>query len=240
MNAQQNSLLPMTATGLCYTSGTRQIIDHIDLTLRANVLSVVMGPNGAGKSVLLSLLHGLVPPSAGEIRWGNQVETSAVRAQQAMIFQKPVLLRRSVRANLDFVLRIRGRMDASYRDQLLDQVGLLSQSGQPARSLSGGEQQRLALARALATQPAVLFLDEPSASLDPASAMMIEDVVLAAHREGTKCIFVTHDIGQAKRLADEVIFVHHGRLQEHSVASKFFSNPESTAASAYLDGRIVL
>lgn len=240
MNEQLRSLLPMTARGLCYSSGTRQIIDHMDLTLEHDVLSVVMGPNGAGKSVLLSLLHGLLTPSAGEIRWGRESDAAVARKRQAMIFQKPVLLRRSVKANLDFVFKIRGRTDNHFRDRLLEQVGLLAQSSQPARSLSGGEQQRLALARALATEPAILFLDEPSASLDPASAMMIEQVVLAAHRSGTKCIFVTHDTGQARRLADEIVFMHHGRLQEQTPAVEFFDKPRSPAAQAYLDGRIVL
>lgn len=239
------ALLPMNAAGLCFNSGDRQIIDHLDLKLNAETLSVIMGPNGAGKSVLLRLLHGLLRPSAGQISWGNLGNPNEARIQQAMVFQQPVLLRRSVNANLEFVLKISGRNknnkgNKEYRDALLDQVGLLALARQPARSLSGGEQQRLALARALATRPSVLFLDEPSASLDPASVMMIEKVVLDSHRNGTKCILVTHDVGQARRLADEVIFLHHGRLLEQSPAGVFFDKPRSDAALAYLQGRIVL
>jgi len=232
--------LPMTASGLCFSRGQRKIIDDINLTLNAGQLSVIMGPNGAGKSVLLRLLHGLLKPTAGNICWGQIAEADVARRYQAMIFQKPVLLRRSVKANLDFVLKLRGPADPSRRDRLLDEVGLLSQASQPARQLSGGEQQRLALARALATNPSILFLDEPSASLDPASALMIEQQVISATKRGIKCIFVTHDIGQATRLADEVIFLHHGVIQEQTDAKEFFKRPTSQAAIAYLDGRILL
>jgi tungstate transport system ATP-binding protein len=157
-----------------------------------------------------------------------------------MVFQRAVLLRRSVAANIDFVLRLKGTATSERRDEILEHVGLLDHARQPARLLSGGEQQRLALARALALEPEVLFLDEPTASLDPASVQMIEQIVSAAHRRGTKIIFVTHDLGQAKRLADEVVFLHRGRLSEHTPARRFLTNPSSEAARAYLDGRIVL
>jgi len=232
--------LPMTANGLCFSRGQRKIIDGINLTLKASQLSVIMGPNGAGKSVLLRLLHGLLKPSAGKICWGQTSDAEVARRHQAMVFQKPVLLRRSVRANLDFILTLRGPADPVRRDSLLEEVGLLAQASQPARQLSGGEQQRLALARALATNPSILFLDEPSASLDPASALMIEQQVINATKRGIKCIFVTHDIGQATRLADEIVFLHHGVIQEQTDAQVFFRNPTSEAAMAYLDGRILL
>lgn len=157
-----------------------------------------------------------------------------------MVFQRPVLLRRSVAANIDFVLGLRGPSSRQRRDLLLDHVGLLPQADQPARLLSGGEQQRLALARALALEPGILFLDEPTASLDPASVVLIEEIVLEASKRGTKVLFVTHDLGQAKRLADDVVFLHRGRLEEQSPAHQFFGQPRSDVAKAYLKGQIVV
>ncbi|MGI9409269.1 MAG: ATP-binding cassette domain-containing protein, partial [Hyphomicrobiaceae bacterium] len=163
----------------------------------------------------------------------------AVRLRQAMVFQRPVLLRRSVAANIDFVLALRGGPSPARRDALLDHVGLAARARQPARLLSGGEQQRLTLARALATEPDVLFLDEPTANLDPASVLMIEDIVTAAHANGTKIIFVTHDIAQARRLGGDIVFLDAGRVVEHRVADEFFGSPETETARAYLDGRLI-
>jgi len=233
-------LLPLRTVGLTLEYEGVRRVDAVDLTLEAGRLTVVMGPNGAGKSLLLRLLHGLIAPTAGEIHWSGTAMNGAIRKRQAMVFQRPVLLRRSVAANIDFVLKLRGSATRDRRDEILDKVGLLDRAGQAARLLSGGEQQRLALARALASEPEVLFLDEPTASLDPASVLAIENTVTQAHRTGTRIIFVTHDVGQAHRLADEVVFLHHGRLVEHAPAERFFTNPTSEAAAAYLEGRIVL
>lgn len=233
-------LLPLHANGVTLAVGEKRLVDGIDLTLAAHTLTVVMGSNGAGKSLLLRLFHGLLQPTFGTIRWGGVPMCEAVRRRQALVFQRPVLLRRSVAANIDFVLGLNGSAARGRRDELLDHVGLLDFAAQPARLLSGGEQQRLALARALAVEPEVLFLDEPTVSLDPASVAKIEDIVSAAHRLGTKIVYVTHDLGQAKRLADEVVFLHRGRLCEHASATRFFTNPVSAAAQAYLEGRIFL
>ena len=228
------------AVGLVYRSGDRTLIDGIDLQIPRAGRTVVMGANGAGKSLLLRLLHGLLLPSAGHVRWGGRPLDDALRQQQAMVFQRPVLLRRSVAANIRFVLKLRGRADQARIGAILDEVGLAAHAHQPARLLSGGEQQRLALARALATDPQVLFLDEPTASLDPASTAAIETIVNRAHARGTKIMFVTHDLGQARRLADDVIFLHYGQLAEQSPAQRFFDDPVSQAARDYLDGRLVI
>jgi tungstate transport system ATP-binding protein len=238
--SSESTLLPLEVNGLALEIGGKRLIDGIDLTLSARSFTMVMGPNGAGKSLLLRLLHGLLQPTEGTIRWDGTPMNDAIRQRQAMVFQRPVLLRRSVADNIDFVLRLKGRATRERRDQILDHVGLLGHTRQPARLLSGGEQQRLALARALVLDPEVLFLDEPTASLDPASVLMIEQIVSAAHRRGTKIIFITHDLGQAKRLSDDIIFLHRGRLSEHSPARHFFTNPSSDTASAYIEGRIVL
>jgi len=224
---------------LLYRAGDKCLIDGIDLKIPAKTLTVVMGPNGAGKSLLLRLLHGLITPTGGQVLWDGRPLDDDVRRHQAMVFQRPVLLRRSVAANIRFALKLRGRVDPARIEQILDEVGLADRAHQPARLLSGGEQQRLTLARALATEPRVLFLDEPTASLDPASTAAIEAIVRRAHRRGTKVVFVTHDLGQARRLADDVVFLNGGRLAEHSPATTFFDHPVSQAARDYLDGRLV-
>lgn len=217
----------------------RPLIDQVNLSLPQSGVTVFMGPNGAGKSVLLRLLHGLIPADEGEILWSGEAVSPAAMRRQAMVFQKPVLLRRSVAANVDFVLRGRGHRDASKRTAILSKVGLSDLADQPARRLSGGEQQRLALARALVGNPEVLMMDEPTANLDPAATQMIEDIVRDVAAQGTKVLFVTHDIGQARRLADDVVFLHQGRLSEHSPAPDFFDTPQNDAARAYLAGQIV-
>ncbi|MEO1140314.1 MAG: ATP-binding cassette domain-containing protein [Pseudomonadota bacterium] len=214
------------------------LLRDLTLSLPARGTTVIMGANGAGKSLLLRVLHGLVPPTRGEIRWSGQPPSRDLTRTQSLVFQKPVLLRRSVAANVDFVLRSRGRHDPVLRDATLEQVGLTDRAKVPARRLSGGEQQRLALARALVTRPVVLMLDEPTASLDPASTLKIEQIVQDAAKNGTKVLFVTHDVGQARRLADDVVFLHRGRLAEQAPATHFFDAPTSDAACAYLAGRI--
>lgn len=226
--------------GLTYRVGTTNLVDEIDLDLPSSSLTVVMGPNGAGKSLLLRLMHGLLQPTAGEVLWGGKPLDDDLRKRQAMVFQRPVLLRRSVAANIRFVLKLRGLANTERVLEILEYAGLADQAHQPARLLSGGEQQRLAMARALALDPQVLFMDEPTASLDPASTAAIESIVRRVHERGTKIIFITHDLGQAHRLADDVVFLNRGRLVEHTSAPRFFDNPDSGAARDYLEGRLIL
>ena len=236
--AEPAPLLPLKVRDLVLRFGEATVLDGLDLTLGPTGCTMIMGPNGSGKSLLLKLLHGLMRPTSGRIDWGDEVP-GQVTARQALVFQKPVLLRRSVAANIDFVLKARGK-DIAERPALLDHVGLSHKATQPARLLSGGEAQRLALARALATDPEVLFLDEPTASLDPASVLAIEKIVSEARARGVRIIFVTHDMGQARRMADDVVFLHRGRIAEHSAATDFFHEPRSSAARDYLNGRIVV
>lgn len=232
--------MPARVSGLTLAINGQRLIDGIDLEIARSGITVIIGPNGAGKSLLLRLLHGLIRPTAGQVLWASRPISDSVRAQQAMVFQRPVLLRRSVAENVDFVLRLGGRATAKRRMEILESIGLADRARQNARLLSSGEQQRLALGRALALEPQVLLLDEPTANLDPASVSQIEDIVHNAHRQGTKIIFVTHDMGQARRLADDVVFIHRGRVREHVPASTFFDRPTSCEARDYLAGRIVL
>ncbi|WP_143535146.1 ATP-binding cassette domain-containing protein [Roseivivax jejudonensis] len=229
----------MRARGLTLRRGGVAVVDRIDLDLGLRGCTAILGPNGAGKSLLLRLLHGLEPPEAGAVTWNGAPASREVTARQALVFQTPVLLRRSVGANLDFVLRAR-RRDRGLRAALLDRVGLGDKADRPARLLSGGEKQRLALARALATGPDVLFLDEPTASLDPGSVLMIERIVREEAERGTRLVIVTHDVAQARRLADDVVFLHRGRVIEHAPTDTFFAAPAAEAARDFLAGRIVL
>ena len=235
-----SDLRAVSASDLSLTIDGKALIKGVKLSLSPEGITMIMGPNGSGKSLLMRLLHGLVAPSAGAVTWGGQTHSDTLRRDQAMVFQKPVVLRRSVAANVDFALKARGIKDAARRDALLEHVGLLDHARQPARLLSGGEQQRLALARALATKPKVLLMDEPTASLDPASVLKIEEIVQQAQSNGTKIIFVTHDLGQAGRLADDVVFMLRGKLHEYGPADMFLSRPETREARDFLQSRIVV
>ncbi len=228
----------LSCRGLNFNAGGKALVEDISLEFYDRGITAIMGFNGAGKSLLLRLLHGLIEPAGGTVSWEGRPMDADLRARQAMVFQKPVLLRRSVAANVDFVLKARGAANHRRRDELLDHVGLAGLGARPARLLSGGEQQRLALARALACEPDVLFLDEATASLDPSSIFAIEAIVNAAAARGTKIIMITHDVGQARRLASEIVFLHAGKVAEQADADAFFAEPVSTAARAYLNGQI--
>ena len=234
-------ILPLRACGVCFEARGKRLIDEVSFTLGAGPRVMILGPNGAGKSLLLRLCHGLLAPSHGVIDWA-EADPARVRRQQAMVFQRPVLLRRSVTANAHFGLRMRGvprRRRQEVVAQALRQGGLAHVANRAARVLSGGEQQRLALVRAWTLQPQVLFLDEPTAHLDPAATRAVEALLQQFHDAGTKLIMTTHDLGQARRLADEVLFLHRGRLLEHSPAATFFSGPQSAEAAAFLDGNLL-
>ena len=210
----------------------QRLIDIPKLSLSHSGVTVVMGPNGAGKSLFLRLLHGLEEPTSG------QIFLQTPRLAQALVFQSPVLLRRSTEANLSFVRKAR-RLPVSVVPGLLDRVKLKDKSKTPARRLSGGERQRLAIAQALATEPEVLLLDEPTASLDPSATSLIEDILLETAARGVRVVLVTHDAMQARRLADDIVFLSNGSVIEHSPSSTFFEQPRTDQARAYLDGRLL-
>jgi tungstate transport system ATP-binding protein len=195
---------------------------------------VLLGPNGSGKSTLIRLAMGLVAPTSGRISWGGR----AVPGERlAMVFQRPVMLRRTAAANVAYALPARNDKRVT---ELLAQVGLAHLADRPARKLSGGEQQRLALARALARDPEILFLDEPTASLDPAATKSVEDIVRAIAATGVKIVMATHDIGQARRLAGDIVFLARGRLVERADAVQFFNAPATSEAGAFLRGDLVI
>jgi tungstate transport system ATP-binding protein len=200
----------------------------------------VLGPNGAGKSVLLRLCHGLLRPTAGEVLF-NGPETVNGRRRHAMVFQRPVMLRRSALANVAYGLMLAGvprRERLRAAQEALDRVGLLHCASQPARVLSGGEQQRLALARAWALRPELLLLDEPTANLDPSATQAIESAIQAMHAAGAKIVLITHNLGQAHRLADEIVFLAGGRIVEHAPVDRFLRTPASPEATAFIKGEL--
>jgi len=236
-------LMPLELRGLSLEARGRRLIDSVDLKVQDPGITVIMGPNGAGKSLLLRLMHGLIEPTEGAILWASTLMNGQIRRRQAMVFQKPVLLRRTAAANITHALSLRGvgRSERGSRAfQALQLAGLERRAFTPARVLSGGEQQRLCLARALSLDPDILFLDEPTASLDPSSTLAIERLLIDAQHRGIKVIVVTHDVGQARRLAQDVVFLHHGRLIEYQSASRFFEEPESDVARYFMAGGLVL
>jgi len=232
------AILPLRMWDVSFVAGGRRIIDRVSVDLLAGPSTIVLGANGAGKSVLMRLMHGLIAPSSGEIAWlgGNALRA---RRLQAMVFQRPVMLRRSAFANIVYALALAqvlpGEREVLAREAL-ESVGLWHLAYRPARVLSGGEQQRLALARAWALHPEVLFLDEPTASLDPGATREIEAVIRAFDAAGTKIVMATHNLGQAKRLGDEVLFMHEGRIAERTPIAQFFSRPASAEAAAFIKG----
>lgn len=238
------SILPLRVSGLTFEAGGRRLIDDISFDLAAGPRTVMLGPNGAGKSLTLRLCHGLMRPTAGVVHWSgvdSRERLGQVRAAQAMVFQRPVMLRRSAAANVDYALKCRHVERGERRRKVaeaLEQTGLSALAATSARVLSAGEQQRLALARAWVLTPEVLFLDEPTANLDPAATRAVEDIVAAIGARGTKIVLTTHDLGQARRLAEEVLFLDRGRLLEHVAADEFFAGPATPQARAFIRGEL--
>ena len=231
-------ILPLRLEGLSFAPSGRAVLDRVDATFAAGSRTVILGPNGSGKSVLMRLCHGLIVPTSGQVRWNiGEARPEA----QAMVFQRPVMLRRSARANIHYALSLRGvgpREQRERTDEVLARVGLMAVADSAARVLSGGEQQRLALARAWAVRPRILFLDEPTANLDPAAAREVEAIVQAIHDAGTKIVMTTHNLGQARRLADEILLLHGGRIVESAAAAAFFHSPRTPEARAFIEGEL--
>ncbi len=234
-----SSILPLKLDAVWFRGRADiPLIKDFSIELGAGPRTVIIGPNGAGKSLLLRLCHGLLEPSQGSVQW---TAPNAAKAQ-AMVFQRPVMLRRSARANIDYALSLHHIPRAERADiieDVLDKTGLSRHADTPARVLSFGEQQRLAIARAWALKPQVLFLDEPTASLDPSATHQIEELIDAIHGQGTKIVMTTHDLGQAKRLGDEVLFLHRGRLLEYAPADEFFAKPQNDLAQAFVKGELL-
>lgn len=235
-----SALFPLIVKGAETRRHGKTLVGPVDLTLDGSGATVVIGPNGAGKTTLLNLLHGTARLHKGSIEW--RVDTQTARRAQSFVFQRPIMLRRSVAANLAYPLSVRRTPRGEIEKKVAhwaEQVGLAGMLDRQAPALSGGEQQKLALARALITEPELLFLDEPCASLDGPATRDIENILKTVSSEGTCLILATHDMGQARRLADQVIFLRGGKIAETAPAPRFFDHPITSEASAFLNGDIV-
>ncbi|MGQ0566883.1 MAG: ATP-binding cassette domain-containing protein [Gemmobacter sp.] len=219
--------------------GGRAILGPLTLALADAGLTMVMGPNGSGKTTFLRALHGLERIARGQVVWpGGDPD----RGTQAFVFQQPVLMRRSVRDCIAYPLRLRGvglRAARARAEAAGAEAGLADRLGVEAQALSGGERQKMALARALIAGPRLLFLDEPSASLDGTSTREIEAVLARVRDSGTRIVMATHDIGQARRLADDVVFLHRGRVVEAAARAAFFDAPQTPEVQGWLRGDLL-
>lgn len=233
--------LPIVLDRVSVRASVTTILDRLSLTLSSGSPTLVIGPNGAGKSTLLRLCMGLALPTEGRITWGGRADAKPTR--RAFVFQRPVMLRRNVAANVAYGLTHAGyprEKLAARTAELLERVGLSGLALRPARRLSGGEQQRLALARALARDPELLLLDEPTASLDPAATRSVEEIIRIAAQSGIKIVMASHDLGQVRRLAGDVVFMVRGKVREQTPAKDFLKTPSTSEAVAFVNGDLVI
>jgi tungstate transport system ATP-binding protein len=230
----ERAIFPLEARDVSITLGSCAALTGVSFSIESGRRAIVLGANGAGKSVLLRVLHGLLAPTSGKVFWGGE---GTRPREQAMVFQRPVMLRRPALANIEYALAVNGVQGAEREArarEALERVGLAHLANRAARVLSGGEQQRLALARAWSLRPRALFLDEPTAGLDPAAAAEVERVIGEIHAAGTGIVMTTHHLGLARRVADEILFLHEGRLTEHTPGAAFFASPRSPEAAQFL------
>ncbi len=229
-----------TLRDICVKRRGKTILGPVNLDLSADGFTIVLGPNGAGKTTLLKVLHGVERISSGTVNWS--VPAAVARQTQAYVFQRPVMLRRTVRQNLAYPLTLVGAPAAEIEDRVrhwAGQTGLTDMLDRPATRLSGGEKQKLALGRALIRTPKVLFLDEPCANLDGRSTREIETVLQRANADGTRIIMTTHNLGQARRLASDIVFLLNGKIHEQGQATDVLSAPQTAEATAFFKGEIV-
>jgi tungstate transport system ATP-binding protein len=234
------SILPLSLQNLSYSVNGKSLLKDINLTLPDKGITAIIGPNGAGKSLLLRLCHGLLLPTQGMIDWQEKDGIVNGQKRHAMVFQNPVMLRRSVRANITHALKAVSVRDAVAKTEVaLYRFGLMAQQDQPARLLSGGEKQRLAIARAWALDPQVMFLDEPTSQLDHSATRRIEEIITKLADEGETILMSTHDLGQAKRLSQRILFLHQGRLIADAPTDEFFKNPPTEECRAFIAGDLL-
>lgn len=223
--------------------GGRMLLDLQSIVLGQAACCAIVGPNGAGKSLLIRTLCGLMAPDAGQVLWAGSAPDAARRHRVGLLLQRPVLLRRSALQNVEFALRLTGLAARESKAQsicALQAAGLETVMHVPAQRLSGGEQQRVALARALALKPDMLFLDEATANVDPASTLVIEQQLSVAMKAGLRLVMVSHDVGQVKRLAQEVVLLHNGRVVEQSASNTFFNKTNNPVSRRWLAGELLV
>jgi tungstate transport system ATP-binding protein len=232
-----NSAAPLVALkDASVAFGSVHAVRNASLNIGAGEVIAVVGANGSGKTTLLRLLHGLVAHSGERM-------TAPGAGIQAMVFQRPFLLRLSVWNNLRVALWLGARrMPAGQRNaratEALQRVGLAALRERPAHLLSGGEQQRLALARSWALEPDILFLDEPTANLDPSAKKEVEALLAGFAADGMTLVMSTHNLGQAKRLATRVVYMDGGRVDTDLPTAEFFASGARGRADLFLKGEL--
>jgi len=234
------SLFPLNLTDVQVRRKGKTVLGPVTITLGAFGLTIIVGPNGSGKTTLLRAMHGVERISAGQVQWA--VPSQIARERQAYVFQSPIMLRRSVTENLYYPLGLSGMSRADAAPLIanwITQIGLNGADQTQATRLSGGERQKLAIARALIRKPDVLFLDEPCANLDGRGTREIETLLLMARDAGTRIVMATHDLGQAKRLATDAMFILNGQIHETAPTPTFFNAPRTAQLAGFLSGDIV-
>ena len=224
---------------LVSNKGERNLIDIPNLQFDSKSISVIIGPNGAGKSLLLNLIQGLILPSAGTIKVKSSIKDNN-RKKVSIMMQKPSFLRRTTEQNIRFVLELnKDKRKVSYLD-ILKRFDLFAQKKILANKLSGGEKQRLALALAIITNSKILLLDEPTANADPRTTIKIEKIIKEEAIAGKKILLVTHNIPQAKRLGQDIAFIHRGKVLEHCDKAVFVNHPKVKEINQFLEGEVVI
>ncbi len=230
-----NSEIALSLSDVSFSHEKGKALNETTLDFRQGKTTVILGPNGAGKSILLKLCHGLITPTSGNIIMHEGYSRSA------MVFPKPIFLRRTVLQNMIYVLDTLD-MDEPAKiavaQQALKKFAMEKFADSPARLLSSGEKQRLSLIRALLLEPDILYLDEPTANLDPHATRLLENMVTEGHENKTTIIMATHDLMQAKRIAERIIYIENGSIMEISNTVDFFNNPKTIQAKNFVEGKL--
>lgn len=229
---------PLTLTQVQVRRQSKTVLGPVDLRLDTGGTTIIVGPNGSGKTTLLRVMHGIERTNGGTVTW--EVDDPA---KHAFVFQTPIVMRRTVAENLAYPLKLlKTPQDqiAAAVDHWLARIGLERARHSQATRLSGGERQKLAIARALIRKPDVLFLDEPCANLDGHATREIEALLREVADSGTRLVMATHDMGQARRLANDLVFLLEGRIHETGSAAALFTAPATAELAAFLRGDIVL
>jgi tungstate transport system ATP-binding protein len=228
----------ITGLDVSIEKNNSKLLGPVSFNLVGSACTIILGPNGAGKTSLLRLLHGLDKPTTGSITW----EPVAKIEEQSFVFQSPVILKRNVIENVYYPLLLKGtpkKEAITKAEYWLEKISLTYKAYEPAISLSGGEKQRMVIARSLIGDPKLIFLDEPTVNLDGKSKSQIENLLKQVINNGTKIIMATHDLGQAKRLGNDILFLHHGKVLEVSSVDSFFKNPKTKDGLTFLRGEIL-
>lgn len=234
----------ITIKNLTKTYNNKNILDINKCSIKKGKITGILGSNGAGKSTLINIIAGLLQATNGQVLYNNSTIDKQIFYQMTMVFQKPYLLRNTVYNNIAYPLKVRKLSKetiSSKVKRIINQMDLDYITWEKAWKISGGEAQKVALARALVFEPSLLILDEPTSNIDPVSIFTMEKMIKKVrHEKGITVIIVTHNLQQAKRLCDELIFMHKGKIVEQGEANKIISNPEYKITRDFVNGELLI